>query len=202
MTEQDISINPSYEPQIHTAPIYLALYAALADGKISNKEEKWAAKLTEIKSKLEHNKIKEFYEIAMENFDEKLKRVVESLPEDTQEAKQFLREKLNEIYITINQIKDIDFVSDLKESLIIYAKRVASTTENWGETLALFANPMLGAEDAEVAPSLLIVNNIIKTTQSRCKLLRVGWVAFYKGFIIILILFFAYIFSDGINLRL
>lgn len=125
---------------------------ALKDGKVSRKEENWAAKLAEIKAKLEEGEMKEYYEVVKVNFDQKLKMVTDQLPEDTETSKKLLLQKLNELMDILDKSQDKKFVTELKNSLRAYAKRVESTTENWSEVLALFADPMLGANDPTETP--------------------------------------------------
>src|SRR5690606_37819522 len=95
----------------------------------------------------ELGKLKEYYTVALTNFDEKFDSAKHNLAEDKEQALQQLREKLREINDEINAQDDIAFSRQLRESLYSYAKRVKSNTEDWGRTIALFADPMLGADD-------------------------------------------------------
>lgn len=109
------------------APILVTILIGGADGNLDNKEKEWANKLAHIRANTEHSFLQDYYELASENFDERLEAIFATFPEDTDERCDMISEilsGLNNIYENL----DHNFVVELNKSLRSFAHQVAEAS--------------------------------------------------------------------------
>ncbi|MGB1314542.1 MAG: hypothetical protein ACPG4Y_00835 [Chitinophagales bacterium] len=109
------------------APILVTILIGGADGNLDNDEKEWAGKLANIRANADHTFLQDYYEMASENFDERLETIFATFPKDTDERCDMISEilsGLNDIYENL----DVNFVTELNKSLRSFAHQVAEAS--------------------------------------------------------------------------
>lgn len=105
-------------------PLVTVLIAG-ADGEIDEDEKEWAAKLTKIRSYNHPEAWNDFYKSVGENYSEKLNKLIESLPSDTEARNNAISEqlaRLNDMLPKIDQNAAYSFYKGLTSFAVHVAK--------------------------------------------------------------------------------
>jgi len=109
------------------APMLITILIGSADGQLDEEEKEWGDKLTHVRETTEERILRDYYEKASENFEERMNETIASLSKDIEERNQEVSKKLsrlNEIYTHI----DMDFVAELNKSLRTFAHSIAQAS--------------------------------------------------------------------------
>ncbi len=109
------------------APILITILIGSADGHLDEDEMAWGSKLAHIKETTEERILQDYYHLASENFENRLKDILSSFGTDAKarnEAISTKLSKLNEIYTHI----DMNFVAELNKSLRSFAQSIAEVS--------------------------------------------------------------------------
>lgn len=118
MIAQFEGLLPSEAELMYKAPILVCILIAGADGHIDRKEIQGAIELTRKKQTKAKASLIEFYRAVGEDFEDKLKVVIQSLPiESTQRNPLVIEDlsKLNAIFQKLNKTFVIEFYNSLRE---------------------------------------------------------------------------------------
>jgi len=127
---------------MYKAPILVCILIAGADDHIDNKEIKGAIALTERKQKRSKSHLLSFYRELGEDFEDKLKIVIQGFPVSVEERSPLLVEELAKLNSIFNKI-DKNFVVEFYGSLREIATEIAKSS---GGLLGL---NKVGAEEAQ-----------------------------------------------------
>ncbi|MBY0432994.1 MAG: hypothetical protein K2U26_02675 [Cyclobacteriaceae bacterium] len=109
------------------SPLLVCILVAGADGEIDNSELRGSVELALKKKKITKGNLAEFYKLVAEDFEDKLKMVIQSLPiESTQRNPLIFEElaQLNQIFAKI----DKSFAGEFYKSLRYIAQHVAESS--------------------------------------------------------------------------
>jgi len=112
---------------MHKAPILVCILIAGADDNIDNKEIKGAIALTEKKQKRSKSKVLSFYRELGEDFEDKLKIVIQGFPISVEERSPLLVEELTKLNSVFKKL-DHDFVIEFYGSLREIASEIAKSS--------------------------------------------------------------------------
>jgi hypothetical protein len=111
--------------QLVKAPLLVCILIAGADNEIDNKELKGAIELAK-KGKAKAS-ISEFYKIATEDFEDKLKIILQSLPFESTQRNPLLFDELSKLNSIFPKIEKT-FATDFYTSLRYIAKKIAESS--------------------------------------------------------------------------
>ena len=112
---------------MHKAPMLVCILIAGADDHIDNKEIRKAITLTEKKQKRAKSHLLEFYKEVGEDFEDKLKIVIQSFPVDVEERTPLVIESLEHIDGVLKKV-DRNFAIEFYKSLREIAKEIANSS--------------------------------------------------------------------------
>ncbi|NOT76130.1 MAG: hypothetical protein HOP08_14480 [Cyclobacteriaceae bacterium] len=107
------------------APLLVCILIAGADDEIDNKEIKGAIELAK-KSKTKAS-IAEFYRLVSEDFEDKLKIILQSLPQDSANRNLLISKELSQLNSILVKVDKI-FSKDFYDSLRYIAKKIAESS--------------------------------------------------------------------------
>ena len=111
--------------QLVKAPLLVCILIAGADNEIDNKELKGAIELAK-KGKAKAS-ISEFYKMATEDFEDKLKIILQGLPFESTRRNPLLIDELSKLNSILRKI-DKKFATDFYVSLLYIAKKIAESS--------------------------------------------------------------------------
>jgi hypothetical protein len=103
---------------MHKAPIWVSILIAGADDKIDKNEVRRAIELTSKNLKASNSRLLPFYDEVGEDFEDKLRIVLQELPRKEKERSKVIIDqlaKLNDIFKRVNRDFNIHFYKSLKE---------------------------------------------------------------------------------------
>lgn len=112
---------------MHKAPMLVCILIAGADDHIDNKEIRKAITLTEKKQKRAKSHLLEFYKEVGEDFEDKLKIVIQGFPVDVEERTPLVIESLEHIDGVLKKV-DRNFAIEFYKSLREIAKEIAKSS--------------------------------------------------------------------------
>lgn len=112
---------------MHKAPILVCILIAGADDHIDNKEIKGAIALTEKKQKRSKSKVLSFYRELGEDFEDKLKIVIQGFPISVEERSPLLVGELTKLNSVFKKLEH-DFAIEFYESLREIASEIAKSS--------------------------------------------------------------------------
>ena len=112
---------------MHKAPMLVCILIAGADDHIDNKEIRKAITLTEKKQKRAKSHLLEFYKEVGEDFEDKLKIVIQGFPVDVEERTPLVIESLEQIDGVLKKV-DRNFAIEFYRSLREIAKEIANSS--------------------------------------------------------------------------
>ncbi len=118
MLPEFYKLSPAEIELMYKAPLLVCILIAGADGNIDNKEIKGAITLTEKKQKRSKSHLKAFYNELGEDFEDKLKIVIQGFPTNAKERSLLIEEslaKINPILKRLDSNFAIEFYASLKE---------------------------------------------------------------------------------------
>lgn len=125
------------------APIMVCLLVAGADGTIDRKEIQSAIELAKKKQRRAKARLIEFYKIVGEDFEDKLKIVMQGYPVDAAKRSQKITEELEQLNYVFPRI-DREFAAELYESMKGIAMVIAESSGG------LLGMKSIGAEEAKI----------------------------------------------------
>lgn len=127
----------------------ITILIAGADGHIDDQEVEWATKLADIRSYSYAEELKEYYSAVGHNFDNRLKALIQSLPQNTEARNEELSCRLKEINPILLKL-DNSIGAQLYESYTSFAEHVAKSSGGFlrfasvsSEEKALIGLPMI-----------------------------------------------------------
>jgi hypothetical protein len=108
-------------------PIYVTLLIAGADNKIDNAEISEAIELARLNKTFSRQELTDYYNIASEDFPEKLKSVMEDLPQSNEARTKYLIGELTKLNDILPRL-DRRFAIDFYESAKALAKKIAKSS--------------------------------------------------------------------------
>ena len=114
------------EKLIDAIPMITILIAG-SEGKIDTQETSWATKLTEIRSYAHYHKLHTFYQNVGLHFQEKLDKLILSLPEDVGIRTRILSDKLAELNDLLKRLR-VEDGAMMYRSFTSFAKHVAKSS--------------------------------------------------------------------------
>lgn len=112
---------------MHKAPMLVCILIAGADDHIDNKEIRKAITLTEKKQKRAKSHLLEFYKEVGEDFEDKLKIVIQGFPFNVEERTPLVIESLEHIDGVLKKV-DRNFAIEFYRSLREIAKEIANSS--------------------------------------------------------------------------
>ncbi len=112
---------------IHKAPILVCILIAGADGHIDNKEIKGAIALTEKKQNGGKSNLQAFYRELSEDFEDKLKIVIQEFPTNEEERSPLLVKALSQLNAILKKV-DHNFALEFYASLKKIASEIAKSS--------------------------------------------------------------------------
>lgn len=128
---------------MHKAPMLVCILIAGADDHIDNKEIRKAITLTEKKQKRAKSHLLDFYKEVGEDFEDKLKIVIQSFPVEVEKRTPIVIKSLEQIDIVLKKV-DRNFAIEFYKSLREIASEIAKSS---GGILGLKA---VGDEEAKL----------------------------------------------------
>ncbi|MEO1624252.1 MAG: hypothetical protein AAFV25_03775 [Bacteroidota bacterium] len=98
-----------------------------ADGKLDEDEQNWAAKITHIRSFTNEDSLKDFYQEVNDKYQEKLNKLSEGLPADTEARNQSLSDQLSGLNAILAKLEEV-FAARLYRDMRSFAKQVAKAS--------------------------------------------------------------------------
>jgi hypothetical protein len=146
MVPEFSNLTASETELVFKAPLLVCLLIAGADGKIDSRELSEAINMSRERSWVPPN-IESYYNEVAEDFEDKIKMLIQSYPYDTTQRNQIITEELAQLNVLWSKLGD-EFSAALLTSLKYAAQRIASSSGNfWGkisaEEAALLNLPML-----------------------------------------------------------
>ncbi|MEQ1587448.1 MAG: hypothetical protein ABL895_16305 [Cyclobacteriaceae bacterium] len=112
---------------MHKAPMLVCILIAGADDHIDNKEIRKAITLTEKKQKRAKSHLLEFYKEVGEDFEDKLKIVIQGFPVDVEKRTPLVIKSLEQIDGVLKKV-DRNFAIEFYRSLREIAKEIANSS--------------------------------------------------------------------------
>ncbi|MBL4592495.1 MAG: hypothetical protein JKX68_01615 [Flavobacteriales bacterium] len=88
----------------------------------------------------------DYYKAAEIHFNDHLKEQEMELPENIEEARELLHNKLNEVNNVLAKMNK-EFTMELKQSLHSFANHIVNVNSSWIKSLPLFIDPLLEIKD-------------------------------------------------------
>lgn len=120
LTEEEINV-------LHSAPILVSILIAGADNEIDNSEIKKAVSISKDKQKRARASLLEYYKEIGDNFEDKLKVMIQSFPSSAKDRNPILIEELEKLNDILPKI-DSHFSTEFYESLKDIAKKIAESS--------------------------------------------------------------------------
>ncbi len=108
-------------------PIYVTLLIAGADNKIDNAEISKAIELARLNKKFSRQELTDYYNIASEDFADKLKSVMDELPQSNESRSNYLVSELKKLNDILPKL-DRRFAIDFYESAKALAEKIAKSS--------------------------------------------------------------------------
>jgi flavorubredoxin len=131
------------------APILTIILIAGADGKIDQKEINEAFKMAQKNARHSKSRLMEYYQFVAEDFEDKLKVIIQSYPSSTEQRNTMIVQELTQLNQVFPKI-DKSFTKDLYKSMRDIAKKIAESSggllgmNSIGQEEAFFMNlPMI-----------------------------------------------------------
>lgn len=108
-------------------PVLVSILIAGADSNIDKNETKEAVSVMKLKPQKSRKSLVDYYRLAGEDFEDKLKITIHDLPSDTEERNQIIineLKKLNDIFPKLDKSFSIKFYEDIKD----FAKKIAEAS--------------------------------------------------------------------------
>lgn len=112
---------------MHQAPILVCILIAGADDHIDNREIKKALALTEKKQKRAKSHLLDFYREVGEDFEDKLKIVIQSFPAQEESRTPLLKKTLTQLNPILKKL-DRNFAQEFYKSLLEIASEIAKSS--------------------------------------------------------------------------
>ncbi len=112
---------------MHKAPMLVCILIAGADDHIDNKEIKHALELTRKKQKRAKSHLLDFYKEVGEDFEDKLRIVIQGLPHDEEERSPLVVKSLTELNPILKKV-DRNFSLEFYRSLREIASEIAKSS--------------------------------------------------------------------------
>jgi hypothetical protein len=136
---------------MHKAPILVCILVAGADNHIDQSEMQLAISLARKKSKRNKSRLMEFYVTVAEDFEDKIKIIMQSFPVEAEERNILIVNELNRLNLILPKLEK-SFAIHFYESVKEIAKKIA---ESSGGLLGLRS---IGSEEARVVGLPMIKN--------------------------------------------
>ena len=146
MEDYFLKLTEAEKKVLFQTPVYVSLLAALEDGKISKQEKKDATSLVHFRTFTSNPILHGYYKLAEDHFNDHLKEQEVELPENIEEARELLHNKLNEVNNILAKMNE-EFTEELKQSLHSFANHIINVNSSWVKSLPLFINPLLEIKD-------------------------------------------------------
>jgi hypothetical protein len=127
MLPQFYKLSPAEVELMYKAPVLVCILIAGADGNIDNKEIKGAIALTEEKQKRSKSHLLAFYKELGEDFEDKLKIVIQGFPTSEAERSPLLIKELKSINSILKKL-DRNFAIEFYASLQEIASTIAHSS--------------------------------------------------------------------------
>lgn len=105
----------------------ITLLVAGSDGKIDKKEKEDAAKLTHVRSFAKPDALSNYYKNAHEHFESRMQILMGTLPDDLEESRLHIIERLKDLNSIFHQINPI-VADQLHESFQSFARHIARSS--------------------------------------------------------------------------
>lgn len=135
MTNDLTKLSQEEREQLYDAIPMITVLIAGADGEISEKEKAWAQKVTHIRGFEGPERIQGFYEEVESRFEQRVEKLINTLPVDTEKRNAELTEKLAAVNPIMNKLGYV-LHKQLHRSFLSFAKHVARAD---GGFLGVFA---------------------------------------------------------------
>ncbi len=142
--------------QLLKAPVYISLLACRHDGKLLKKEKKGAINLAHLRTYCAPKDLLEYYRDAEVNFKEYLEKYDDSLPENYEERKLILKEKLSDL-IKISKNLYPYYRAKLILSLESFGKHMAHVNDNFLQEM--FIPILMDHLNADVDKNIIKLEN-------------------------------------------
>jgi len=110
-----------------TAPVYVAILIAGADGNIDKSERKEAIDVAHSKQSRAREQLVDYYKLVGESFETKFNKLIDELPESAEERNKVLTAELRKLNFILPKI-DKNFGVKLHASLKELAKKIAEAS--------------------------------------------------------------------------
>jgi hypothetical protein len=131
------------------APILTIILIAGADGKIDRKETNEAFEMAQKNARSSKPRLMEFYQFVSEDFEDKLKVVIQNYPASAEQRNKMIVGELTQLNQVLQKM-DKSFATDLYKSLRDIAKKIAESSggllgmNSIGQEEAMYINlPMI-----------------------------------------------------------
>ena len=118
LTEEEVEL-------MFSMPIYISVLIAGADGKIDSTEIKKAVTLAGLKKKKARKDLLEYYSYVNQDYEDKIKVTIASLPGDQKEREKILvgdLEKVNDVFAKLDNVFAVKLYASLKEMAVHIAE--------------------------------------------------------------------------------
>lgn len=136
---------------MHKAPILVCILVAGADNNIDQSEMQLAISLARKKSKRNKSKLMEFYVTVAEDFEDKIKIIIQSFPVEAEERNILIMNELNRLNLILPKLEK-SFAIQFYESIREIAKKIA---ESSGGILGIRS---IGSEEARFVGLPMVKN--------------------------------------------
>ncbi|MEQ8582925.1 MAG: hypothetical protein RIC30_11695 [Marinoscillum sp.] len=110
-----------------TAPVYVAILIAGADGNIDKSERKEAIDVAHSKQSRAREQLVDYYKLVGESFESKFNKLIDELPENAEERNKVLTAELRKLNFILPKM-DKNFGVKLHASLKELAKKIAEAS--------------------------------------------------------------------------
>ncbi|MEQ9052604.1 MAG: hypothetical protein RLP11_19960 [Marinoscillum sp.] len=110
-----------------TAPVYVAILIAGADGNIDKSERKEARDVAHSKQSRAREQLVDYYKLVGESFESKFNKLIDELPENAEERNKVLTAELRKLNFILPKM-DKNFGVKLHASLKELAKKIAEAS--------------------------------------------------------------------------
>ena len=111
-------LSPSESEQLLKAPLLVCILIAGADDDIDKKEIRRAIQLTQEKQLRSKSRLVEFYQLMAEDFEDKLKVLIQSFPPQADQRNPLISQELHELNLVLGKISRplaVEFYKSLRE---------------------------------------------------------------------------------------
>lgn len=127
MVNEIAKLSNSEAELILKAPLLVCILIAGADDHIDKKEIRRAMEVTNEKQRKSKSKLTEYYQLIAEDFEDKLKVLIQSFPQKATERNPLITEELSRLNLILKKI-DATLASDFYKSLREIAQKVAQSS--------------------------------------------------------------------------